>query len=186
MRKAFSQRSVRTISIAASIFLTASLSIFAIESSGAASCTPVKSTGKAVGSISLGSVTVPIKSFNYPAGGVMEPAPNTTAAGLSARHMPLSSKVGSSIIVWHRDYQGCVHALNAFMNKNVGATFSITDESGLSTKYRLKMVKVISKGDYKESWFDLIGPRQIVMVTCTGVFKSGHYEKNMVFIATPV
>ena len=152
----------------------------------AASCTPIKPVGRSVGKISIGSVALPIKSFNYPAGGVMEPAKNTTAAGLSERHMPLSSEVGSSVLLWHRDYRGCLNPLNLFMDKKVGTQFPPTDEKGESKKYRISFSKVINKGKYQESWFNLIGPRQIVMFTCTGVFKSGHYEKNMVFIATPV
>jgi hypothetical protein len=186
MRNFISSRSLRTVVTATVVALAASITVVAIDSAAAADCTPIKSTGKAVGAITIGSLTMPIKSFNYPAGGIMEPEKNTTAAGLSARHMPLSSKVGSSVIVWHRDYKGCIHALNTFMSKSAGTKFSITDEKGVTTKYRLNLVKVISKGDYQESWFNLIGPRQIVMFTCTGVFKSGHYEKNMVFIATPL
>jgi len=151
----------------------------------AAECTPVKSKGETVGTISIGSISMPIKGFLYPAGGVMEPQKTTTSAGLSQRHMPLSSTVGTSVIAWHRDYAGCVNTLNTFMTKKVGDSFNITDEKGVSTKYRLTMVRVIDKGDYKKSWFTLIGPRQIAMFTCTGVFKSGHYEKNMAFIATP-
>ena len=156
------------------------------SSASAASCTPIKPIGKTVGKISIGSVALPIKSFNYPAGGVMEPVKNTTAAGLSERHMPLSSEVGSSVLLWHRDYRGCLHPLNLFMDKKVGTQFTLTDENGERKKYRLSYIRVIKKGEYQESWFNLIGPRQIVMFTCTGVFKSGHYEKNMVFIATPV
>ena len=72
------------------------------------------------------------------------------------------------------------------MAKKPGTIFSVTDENGDKQRYRINLIKTIAKGDYKESWFNLIGARQIVMFTCTGVFKSGHYEKNMVFIATPV
>ncbi len=176
----------RLVAIIATVSISASLSLFAIDGSVAADCKPVAATGKSAGSISIGSLTMPIKSFNYPAGGVMEPAKNTTAAGLSARHMPLSSEVGSSVVVWHRDYKGCTHPLNVFMGKKAGTKFSVTDEKGITTKYSLNSVKVITKGDYQESWFNLIGKRQLVMFTCTGVFKSGHYEKNMVFIATPL
>jgi hypothetical protein len=178
--------SMKLIASILALLFSLPMTLVLADSAGAASCKPIKSTGKSVGEISLGSIKMPIKSFNYPAGGVMEPAKNTTSAGLSARHMPLSSEVGSSVIVWHRDYDGCTHKLNAFMSKKAGSTFSLVDENGESKKYRLQDVKVIKKGQYKASWFNLIGPRQVVMVTCTGVFKSGHYEKNMVFIATPV
>lgn len=168
------------------LLLSLPIAVVQSNSADAANCKPVKASGKTVGEVSIGSIKMPIKSFNYPAGGVMEPAKNTTAAGLSARHMPLSSKVGASVVVWHRDYDGCTHSLNAFMEKKAGSTFSITDENGEKIKYRLALVKVIKKGDYQDTWFNLIGPRQLVMVTCTGAFKSGHYEKNMVFIAKPI
>jgi hypothetical protein len=175
----------RLIASSLATILVAGISVVVTQPANAA-CSPVAATGKGVGTISIGALTMPIKSFNYPAGGVMEPAKNTTAAGLSERHMPLSSKVGSSVIVWHRDYKGCIHPLNAFMEKKPGSVFSLKDENGDITKYKLTVVRVITKGDYQESWFNVIGKRQIVMFTCTGVFKSGHYEKNMVFIATPI
>ena len=183
----FNQLSKSTIIrvVAAAVLGISSLTVI-VESASAANCVPVKSKGASAGKISLGSISIPIKAFNYPAGGVMEPEKNTTSAGLSQRHMPLSSKVGSSVIVWHRDYKGCIHPLNAFMAKKPGTIFSVTDENGDKQRYRINLIKTIAKGDYKESWFNLIGSRQIVMFTCTGVFKSGHYEKNMVFIATPI
>lgn len=173
------------IATVAAIVLASSLVIPANLVSASAECAPVKATGKTVGTIEIGSVSSQIKSFNYPAGGVMEPQRTTTVAGLSQRHMPLSSPVGTSVIAWHRDYKGCINPLNIFMKKQVGDTFSITDENGESKRYRLTVVRVINKGEYKKSWFTLIGPRQIAMFTCTGVFNSGHYEKNMVFIAVP-
>ena len=176
----------KALATAMAAVVAISASLVLATSAGAATCAPVKSSGKSVGKISIGSISIPIKAFNYPAGGVMEPEKNTTAAGLSQRHMPLSSEVGSSVLLWHRDYKGCLHPLNAFMSKKAGTQFSITDENGDAKKYRLSLVKVIKKGEYQESWFDLMGPRQLVMFTCTGVFKSGHYEKNMVFVATPI
>jgi hypothetical protein len=176
MRNRFA--SIATIALALAV-------LSPISSSNAATCVPVKAKGATVGSIAVGSTSMQIKSFTYPAGGVMEPQKTTTAAGLSDRHMPLSSKVGTSVIAWHRDYDGCVNALNIFMEKSVGDTFKITDENGQTVKYRLTLIKDVGKGDYKSSWFTLIGPRQIAMFTCTGVFKSGHYEKNVVFIAVP-
>lgn len=183
MRKQFLNR--RTVALLLTTVMAVPLSLVATTSASAA-CVPVKATGKTVGSISIGSLTMPIKAFNYPAGGIMEPQKTTAVAGLSERHMPLSSTVGSSVIVWHRDFNGCVNALNIFMEKSAGTKFTITDELGAKKSYRLDKVGVITKGAYKQSWFNLIGPRQIVMFTCTGVFKSGHYEKNMVFVATPI
>ena len=152
----------------------------------AAPCKPVKPTGKTVGIIKAGSVELPIKAFSYPAGGVMEPQGTTLAAGLSKRHMPLNSKVGTSVITWHINYQGCWNDLNILMSQKPGFRFSITDENGKVRRYEIEKKLVVDKGEYKKSWFTLVSPRKLTLVTCTGTFKNGHYTDNMIFIATPV
>lgn len=149
-------------------------------------CVPVKPTGVTVGKISLDSVSMPVKAFNYPAGGEMSPQGSTYMAGLSERHMPLSSTMGSSVLVWHKDYNGCSNRLNLFFDKRVGAKFTISDENGDLQKYKIVRTKTVEKGAYQPSWFTLIGPRQLVLVTCTGAFKNGHYSKNYVVIAKPI
>lgn len=152
----------------------------------AAACVPVKAKGKTIATITAGAVKMPIKAFNYPAGGVMEPQGTTLAAGLSKRHMPLNSTLGTSVLTWHVNYKGCWNALNIFMTQKVGFTFKVKDEDGKVTKYRVDRKLTVKKGNYKKSWFTLVGPRQLALFTCTGEFKNGHYTKNMVFIATPV
>lgn len=185
MSKNFSLK--KGIAGAISAFLIASTFTFTSHyAAQAAECNPVSPTGKTVGEIKVGNVELPVKSFTYPSGGIMEPQKSTLMAGLSLRHMPLSSTLGTSVIVWHRDYNGCVNQLNLFMDREVGSTFKVTDESGKVRTYKMTQKIVVTKGNYKKSWFTLIGPRQLAMFTCTGAFKDGHYEKNMVFIATPV
>lgn len=176
----------KVISSLISCAVITSTLIFSTANASAAPCKPVKAIGKTVGEIALGNTSMIIKSFNYPAGGKMEPQPTTSAAGLSARHMPLSSNVGSSIIVWHRNFNHCAHPLNVFFSKSKGSKFELVDENGEAKTYKIVDIRVTSKGDYKKSWFNLIGPRQVVLITCTGVFKLGHYEKNLVVIATPL
>ena len=151
----------------------------------AAACKPEKPTGKTIGTISVGNLDMPIKAFNYPAGGIMEPQGTTLAAGLSLRHMPLDSKLGTTVITWHVNYNGCWSPLNVLMGKEEGFVITLEDEDGVRTKYKIEKKLVVKKGDYKKSWFTLIGPRQIALFTCTGTFIKGHYDKNMVFIATP-
>lgn len=173
------------------IFLSAvaliASTLFAINPTNAApKCDPVKPRGKTIGTIEVGNVKQPIKAFNYPVGGVMEPQGTTLAAGLSLRHMPLNSTLGTSVITWHVNYKGCWSPLNLFMSREVGSTFRITDEDGNVTRYRIDRKLVVKKGDYRRSWFQLIGPRQLALFTCTGEFRNGHYTDNMVFIATPV
>lgn len=151
-----------------------------------AACKPVKPTGKTVGQIKASNVSMPIKSFNYPAGGVMEPQKSTLMAAMSVRHMPLSATQGTSVIVWHVDYAGCNNQLNLLTKQSVGYKFKITDENGEVVTYKISKRTEVKKGRYQASWFNLIGPRQLLLVTCTGPFKNGHYTENSVIIATPV
>ncbi|MGI9198146.1 MAG: class F sortase [Candidatus Nanopelagicaceae bacterium] len=154
-------------------------------SANAAPCVPVKPAGKTVGQIQAGSVAMPIKSFTYPAGGIMEPQKSTLMAAVSQRHMPLSSTMGTSVIVWHVNYAGCNNALNVMTAQKAGFTFKVTDEKGKTTLYEIEKKIRVKKGNYQQSWFDLIGPRKLLLATCTGAFKDGHYTDNMVIIATP-
>ncbi len=176
----------KLISVLSSVVLLTSLLVVSSGPANAASCKLVKPKGKTVGQIQVGSVKMPIKSFSYPAGGIMEPQKSTLMAAASARHMPLSSTMGTSVVVWHVDYAGCVNALNALTLKAVGYTFKVTDEKGSSTSYKIEKKMVVKKGNYKESWFNLIGPRKLLLATCTGSFKNGHYTDNSVIIASPI
>lgn len=166
--------------------LTAGLIVVPNIAASAAACKPVKPVGKRVGQIQVDKVRMPILEFMYPAGGIMEPQKSTLMAGLSRRHMPLSSTVGTSVVVWHRDYSNCINRLNILFNKKKGDQISLTDEKGVLRKYRIELKEVIGKGDYQKEWFTLIGPRQIALFTCTGKFKNGHYEDNLVLIAKPI
>jgi hypothetical protein len=173
------------ISLIGSATLMATLLISPNVTASAAKCLPVKPKGKTIGSIKSGAIDMPIKSFNYPAGGVMEPQKSTLMAALSSRHMPLSSITGTSVLVWHVNYNGCQNALNAISWRGVGSTFKIIDEKGKNKSYVVTERYVVKKGDYQEEWFDLIGPRKLLLVTCTGAFKGGHFEDNVVLIAVP-
>ncbi|MEN9736038.1 MAG: hypothetical protein RL129_748 [Actinomycetota bacterium] len=168
-------------------FVTLVSALFVAPSftANAAGCNPAKPIGKTVGQIQVGSVGMPIKSFNYPAGGVMEPAKSTLMAAVSMRHMPLSSTMGTSVIVWHVNYAGCNNALNVLTTQPVGSTFKITDEKGKTKVYVISKRLKVAKGNYQDSWFDLIGPRKLLLATCSGAFKNGHYEDNTVIFATP-
>lgn len=151
----------------------------------AANCVQVKATGKTVGQIQVGSLAMPIKSFNYPAGGIMEPQKSVQMAALSQRHMPLSSTMGTSVLVWHVDYAGCANPLNVLTKMTKGYVFKVKDENGRVISYAITDIFKVKKGNYKDSWFNLIGPRQLLLATCGGTFKNGHYQENVVIIAKP-
>lgn len=156
------------------------------NSANAVKCVQVKPTGKTIGQIQVGSLTMPIKPFNYPAGGIMEPQKSVQMAALSQRHMPLNSTMGTSVLVWHVDYAGCNNPLNVLTKVTKGYVFKVKDEAGKVISYRVTTKVQVKKGDYKESWFNLIGPRQLLLATCGGAFKNGHYQDNVVLIAKPV
>lgn len=179
------KKSLSRVLLSISLTLSLMSAPFAMTVSAAA-CVPKKPKGKTIGTINAGSVRMPIKAFTYPAGGIMEPQGTTLAAGLSKRHMPLNSTLGTSVVTWHVNYNGCYNALNIFMTQKVGFTFKVMDEDGKITKYRVDKKLTVRKGNYKKSWFTLVGPRQLALFTCTGEFRNGHYTDNMVFIATPV
>ncbi len=162
--------------------------LFAITATQAASadCKPVKPRGQSVGMINYGNKKMPIIPFTYPAGGVMEPQKTTRAAAISLRHMPLDSKLGTSVIAWHVDFNGCLSELNALLDKSVGYRFSITDNNGVTRKFEISQKLTVKKGKYRKSWFSLVGPRRLAMFTCSGPFVNGHYRDNEVLIAVPV
>ena len=173
------------VSVISFVSLVGALFVLPNFTASAMPCSPVKPTGKTVGQIMAGSVSMPIKPFNYPAGGIMEPQKTTFAAAVSLRHQPLKSPLGTSVIVWHINYSGCYNALNVLTSQSAGYKFKVTDENGDTKTYVISKRYKVAKGDYKDSWFDLIGPRKLLLATCAGAFKNGHYQDNVVIIATP-
>ena len=166
-----------------SVAVVAVTLILPIQSAQAA-CKPVKPSGRTVGEIQVGSLKMPIKPFTYPAGGVMEPQKSTQMLAMSLRHQPLEATMGTTVLAWHVNYAGCVNALNTLTTKKVGFEFDIRGEDGVISYTITNMVKV-KKGNYKQNWFNVIGPRQLLLVTCGGPFRDGHYQENVVVIAKP-
>ena len=155
-------------------------------SSSQAACNPVKPTGKSIGTINVGSSKMSIIPFSYPAGGVMEPQKTTEALFMSLRHMPLSSSIGTTVLAWHVNANGCWSNLNFLIgDEKVGFKFKITDETGVTKTYKISQVTIVKKGNYKKSWFTITGPRQLALFTCSGAFSNGHYVENKVIIAVP-
>ena len=151
-----------------------------------AACNPTKPIGKAIGTINIGSSKTPIIPFTYPAGGVMEPQKTTEAIFMSLRHMPLSSSIGTTVLAWHVNFNGCWNDLNYLIgDEKVGFKFKITDETGVTKTYKISQITIVKKGNYKKSWFTITGPRQLALITCAGAFANGHYVENKVIIAVP-
>lgn len=180
--------SVRSFTFFLAFALGAVLTLAPIsQSPSLAACKPTKPRGTSIGTINAGSSKMPIVPFTYPAGGVMEPQKTTEALFMSLRHMPLSSSIGTSVLAWHINANGCWSNLNFLIgDEKVGFRFKITDETGVTKTYRITEISVVKKGKYKKSWFSIIGPRKLALFTCTGAFVDGHYVDNKVIIAVPV
>lgn len=180
MRKVVAVLTSVVVGVATLVAISASSAVAAPR------CPDPKKDGVTVGKIIVGKTSVDVKQVTYPAGGEIDPPASPLNAGVSLRHMPLSSPIGSSIIVWHINYAGCIGKLNVVTKQKLGSTFSIVDEKGFKHVFKITQRVTVPKGKYKQSWFTLTGPRQLVMVTCTGRVRNGHYDKNLVVIATPV
>lgn len=163
------------------------LPIVAVPSADAASnCTPPDLGKKAIGSVQVGNMVVDLTRVSYPAGGDVFPPDDARVGGVSTRHQPLTSLMGSSLIVWHDYWKGCAGSLNVLVNKKPGFKFVVTDGKGKKKVYQIAEVSTIKMGNYPKTWFSLNGPRQLIMVTCTGKLVGGHKVLNAVVRAVPV
>lgn len=162
------------------------LSILSPVAAGAATCPPSSVDGETIGKIQVNNVSVNIKSVKYPKGGALTPPRSPLNAGISMRHMPLSSDLGTSVIAWHVNFNGCQGKLNVLSKESVGFEFSVVDENGDTDLYRITEKFTVKKGDYEPEWFDLSGPRKLLLVTCTGKVVNGSYLKNLVLMAEPI
>ena len=157
------------------------------QQSATAACVQEKLTNKSIGNIAIGSSNTKIVPFNYPAGGVMLPPWNTEVLFMSLRHMPLSSSIGTTVLVWHiNNGRGCWSNLNFLLgDQKVGFKFKITDETGVTKTYRITQVTIVPKGKYQKDWFSIVGPRKLAIFTCNDKFVNGHYVENKVLLAVP-
>lgn len=172
--------------ISVALALISNLLFVVAPSASAASCPDPKKDGKTIGKVVVGKVVAEVKYIDYEAGGYVDPPNSPLSVGLSIRHMPLSSPIGSSLLVWHVNYKGCVGKLNVLNDKKPGFKFSIVDEKGFKQQFVIQSKTQVTKGKYKAEWFQLNGPRQLTMVTCTGKVVNRHYTDNLVIIAVPV
>lgn len=166
--------------------LIANLIFVAAPAAHAVKCPDPNKDGKTIGKVVVGKIVSNVKYIDYQAGGVVDPPDSPLNVGLSIRHMPLSSPIGSSLLVWHVNYKGCVGKLDVLIDKKPGFKFSIVDEKGYKQEFKIAEKVQVRKGKYKAEWFQLNGPRQLTMVTCIGKVVNRHYQDNLVILAVPV
>lgn len=171
----------------AALLLALVSSFIAVPSAYAASnCAPLELGNKAAGEIQVGSMVVDVARISYKPGGEVLPPSSPLIAGISILHQPLKATMGSSLIVWHDYWSGCYGSLNVLATKKPGFKFVVRDETGKKRVFAISKILTVKMGDYKNEWFSLNGPRQLIMVTCTGKLVGGHKVFNKVVIANPV
>ena len=151
----------------------------------AANCPATNLDGKTIGQIVFGASVVQVKSVTYPVSGSLNPPRSPLYAGLSARHNPLNATEGSSLIVWHINYEGCIGTLNPIISAKIGTNFAVVDENGKKKSYKISKSFSVPVGNYQSDWFRLDGSRQLIFVTCGGKVVNGHYTRNEIVISIP-
>jgi hypothetical protein len=178
-------KSIKVLALFSSTILLLGLMLSG-HTANAASCRPISTNTKTMGSMIADGISTVVKSASYPAGGVFDPPESPLAIGLSTRHQPLSASEGSSLLVWHVNYNGCQGKINFITKKKVGYKFTMIDELANLREYQISSIQTVPVKKYKAEWFRLSGQRQLVFVTCAGKVVKGHHTQNLVIIATPV
>ena len=152
----------------------------------ASECPSTNVGGKAIGWIEFANSRVPIKQFDYPAGGELDPPASAAVVGASSLHRPLLSKKGTTVLAWHVRYgAGCKGALNPLLKRPIGATFDIVTASGSRQTFKLVDKTTVKRGNYKPEWFRVNGPAQVAMFTCSDL-RNGKFNKTSALFAEPV
>lgn len=128
--------------------------LFGTSPAQAAKCPPTNLDGKTVANLTMGKTKVEIKRVDYPKSGVLDPPKSPKFAGVSIRHQPLSSIQGSSLIVWHVSYRGCQGKLNVISKAPISTKFSVRDEKGVNTEYKVVKNVTIKVGKYDRTGSD--------------------------------
>lgn len=157
----------------------------ALAPASAKACPPASVGGKAVGKFVLGAITVPIKTVRMSKDGSLDSVASAKVASVVTDWQPLNAKMGTTVILWHSRYGvGCDGTLNPLMEQRVGDTFKVVDAKGVARTYEIAAINVVAKGKYWDDWFRWDGPRQLTLVTCTGL-KDGVFTQNHVISAIP-
>lgn len=177
----FPSARLRVLVLTAAAGIVCAGSVTGASPARAQTCPPASVGGPAIGTITAGGVSVPIKPVTFRPGGDLRPPATNQAAGLSALNAPLDAFEGTTVMAWHVRYgKGCPGTLNPLLDLPVGATFTITERGSEPIEYRITRRFEVPKGKYRKEWFTPIGPRRIALFTCGDL----RYERFHSTIAT--
>lgn len=162
------------------------LPLAAASPAQAANCPLATVGGPAIGVISAGGASVPIKPVRFTPGGMLRPPATNQAAGISTLNAPLDATEGTTVMAWHVRYgRGCPGALNPLLDLPIGATFTVTQHGAAPVEYRITRRFEVPKGKYRTSWFTPIGPRRLALFTC-GDLRYERFHSTIATFAEPV
>ncbi len=171
--------------IASLALLTAITANPVLASTPAAACPPASVGGAAVGSITVGSLTVPVKAVRMAPDGGLDAAPSNRVASVVVDYRSIKAVSGTTVLLWHSRYGvGCNGTLNVLFHKRAGFRFNVTDAAGTTHHYVISAAHTVVKGAYQAAWFRMGGPRQLTLITCTGLI-SNVFTRNYVITAVP-
>jgi CshA-type fibril repeat protein len=148
-------------------------------------CPDASVGGRAVATITVSGITVPIKAVSLSSTGVLEPPASNAVAAVSTDHAGLNAKQGTSVLTWHARYGvGCPGSLNSLLTLPEGSTFSIRNGT-TTTDYEITRQETVAKGDHRASWFGQGGPHRLVLLTCNGL-RDGKFTQTTAIFARPV
>lgn len=121
-------------------------------------------------------------------GNLVMAVPSTDTAGWLDDSAPLGAREGTSVFAAHVVFKGGVPGPFYELNKlKPGDEIIMRDMNGKNYTYRVYASEVTEGKTLPDEVYQYSGvPHRIALVTCTGTFIEGHYDRRMILWAAPV
>jgi hypothetical protein len=93
---------------------------------------------------------------------------------------------GTTLVASHVSQASGWGALRYLYTMRGGEMIYTKDASGRTQQWQLTQMRVLEHTDFPQEYWSKTGTRQLVVVTCGGTIRAGHYDKNIFAIATPI
>lgn len=98
----------------------------------------------------------------------------------------VGSDAGTTLVASHVSQASGWGALRYLYTLRGGEMIYTKDATGKTEQWQLTQMRVSEHTDFPQEYWSKDGVRQLVVVTCGGVVRGGHYDKNVFAIATPI
>jgi hypothetical protein len=93
---------------------------------------------------------------------------------------------GTTLLAGHIAWSGVNGSFRWLSNVKLGNVAYTKNANGAVQKWKATQVLYREQTSFPQSYWSAEGTRQLVMVTCGGPFRNGHYEYNVFAVFTPV